>query len=44
MILERDEVDRERERERERERNIDQLVVSFKCPDWGSNPQPRYVS
>ena len=38
----------ERQRERERERNIDvrekhQLVASCKCPNWGSNLQPRYV-
>ena len=43
MILE-----RERRKGREREINIDvtekhQSVAPGKLPDWGSNPQPRFV-
>ena len=41
LILEREEV-----RGRETlmwERNIDRLVASHACPDWGLNLQPRYV-
>ena len=39
---------RERRREREREGNTNvrekhQSVVSHRCPNWGSNLQPRYV-
>ena len=45
LVLERE---REMERERGREKNINvrekhQLAASHKCPNWGLNPQPRYV-
>ena len=33
----------EERRERHREREIHRLVVSCTCPNWGWNPQPRYV-
>ena len=45
LILDREDGGGEGERERERDREIlkHQSVASCMSPDWGSNPQPRYV-